>query len=98
METLKQHWKTITLTVVITSLLVGAAGLTYGIYTTTKQPAAATQFTETTDLKIKGNRSSKIYHLPNCPNYNDISERNIVWFKTQDEAQTAGYRVAKNCP
>ena len=49
------------------------------------------------DLKIKGNRSSRIYHLPGCPNYEDIAERNIVWFKTHDEAQKAGFRMAKNC-
>lgn len=50
-----------------------------------------------TDLKVKGNRNSKIYHLPACPNYADIKESNVVWFKTEDEAKTAGFRRAKNC-
>lgn len=50
-----------------------------------------------TDLKIKGNKNSKIYHLPGCPNYNDIAERNIVWFKTHEEAKAAGFRMARNC-
>jgi hypothetical protein len=49
------------------------------------------------DLKIRGNRASKIYHLPGCPNYNDIAERNIVWFKTREAAEAAGFRMAKNC-
>lgn len=49
------------------------------------------------DLKIKGNRNSMIYHLPNCQNYADISARNAVWFKSEEEAQRAGYRMAKNC-
>ncbi len=49
------------------------------------------------DLKIKGNKQSKIYHLKGCPNYNDIAERNIVWFKTREEAESAGFRMAKNC-
>ena len=50
-----------------------------------------------TDLKIKGNRKSKIYHLPGCPNYDQIAPRNVVWFKTHQEAQNAGYRMARNC-
>jgi hypothetical protein len=49
------------------------------------------------DLRIKGNRDSMIYHLPNCPNYNDISPSNVVWFKTHDEAKAAGFRMARNC-
>lgn len=49
------------------------------------------------DLRIKGNRSSQIYHLPGCPNYGDIADRNVVWFKTHEEAKAAGYRMARNC-
>ena len=51
----------------------------------------------TKDLKIKGNKNSKIYHLPHCPNYDDIAPKNVVWFKTHEEAQAAGYRMARNC-
>jgi hypothetical protein len=47
---------------------------------------------------IIGNRNSKIYHLPNCPDYNKVSEKNRVPFKTEAEAQAAGYRKARNCP
>jgi endonuclease YncB( thermonuclease family) len=46
---------------------------------------------------IIGNRNSKIYHLPNCPDYSKVSERNRVPFKTEAEAQSAGYRKARNC-
>lgn len=60
--------------------------------------AAGIQNSSTADLRIKGNKSSRIYHLTNCPNYNDISERNVVWFKTIQEAKDAGYRIARNCP
>jgi hypothetical protein len=49
------------------------------------------------DLKIKGNKNSKIYHLPGCASYDRISDKNIVWFKTKEEAEAAGYRMAKNC-
>lgn len=63
------------------------------------QPSTPKQFiqADTKDLKIKGNRNSKIYHLQGCPNYDDIAERNIVWFKTKEEAENAGYRMARNC-
>lgn len=47
---------------------------------------------------IIGNRNSKIYHLANCPDYNKVSEKNRVPFKTEAEAHAAGYRKARNCP
>jgi endonuclease YncB( thermonuclease family) len=43
------------------------------------------------------NRNSKIYRLPNCPDYSKVSERSRVTFKTEAEAQAAGYRKARNC-
>lgn len=47
---------------------------------------------------IIGNCNSKIYHLPNCPDYNKVSERNRVPFATEADAVKSGYRRAKNCP
>jgi len=54
---------------------------------------------------IKGNigytTQEKIYHLPECPSYNDTKiaegygER---WFCTEQEARDAGWRKAYNCP
>lgn len=47
---------------------------------------------------IRGNRNSKVYHLPEgCPSYDRVSERNIVEFQSESEAQTAGFRKAGNC-
>lgn len=48
--------------------------------------------------KIIGNRNSKIYHLSNCPSYSSVSEKNRVYFESEEEAVRAGYRKAKNCP
>jgi len=48
--------------------------------------------------QIVGDRSSKIYHAPNCPDYSKVAERNRVVFATEAEAEAAGYRKAKNCP
>jgi hypothetical protein len=48
--------------------------------------------------QIIGDRNIKIYHLPNCPDYSKVSEKNRVPFNTEAEAQAAGYRKARNCP
>jgi len=64
---------------------------------TAKAPGA-TPPTMTAAGPIIGNRNSKIYHLSNCPDYSKVSERNQIPFKTEAEAQAAGYRKARNCP
>lgn len=46
---------------------------------------------------IIGNKNSGIYHLPGCPSYNPVASYNREYFCTEDEAQKAGYRKAKNC-
>lgn len=48
--------------------------------------------------RIIGNKNSKIYHLPQgCPGYKQVSAKNIRWFDSETEAQSHGYRPAKNC-
>lgn len=47
---------------------------------------------------VRGNRKSRIYHLPECPHYQRLHSANVVDFATETEAQEAGYRKAKNCP
>lgn len=47
--------------------------------------------------KVHGNKNSKIYHLPSCPSYKRISQKNIVEFDSEKDAEVAGYRKAKNC-
>ncbi len=46
--------------------------------------------------KIIGNIRSYIYHLPGQYAYSKISEKNRVYFNTEEEAQKAGYRKARN--
>jgi endonuclease YncB( thermonuclease family) len=50
-----------------------------------------------TAAAVIGNRNSKIYHVPGCDSYNDVAERNRVYFKTEPEAVAAGFRKARNC-
>lgn len=47
---------------------------------------------------IRGNKNSKIYHLPaGCPSYDHINPNNVVEFSREDDAVAAGYRKASNC-
>jgi endonuclease YncB( thermonuclease family) len=50
------------------------------------------------DQHVIGNRRSHIYHLPSCRDYGRIAAKNQVPFRTEAEAQAAGYRKAGNCP
>lgn len=44
---------------------------------------------------IRGNRNSRIYHLPQDASYHKIAPRNIILFETEAQAQAAGFRRAK---
>jgi hypothetical protein len=47
---------------------------------------------------IVGNRKSRIYHLPECPDYSRVSARHRVPFASAQAAEAAGYRRSRNCP
>jgi deoxyribonuclease-1 len=46
---------------------------------------------------VIGNKNSKKYHLPGCPGYTQVGEKNRVLFKSAAEAEAAGYTKAGNC-
>ena len=48
--------------------------------------------------KVLGSVNSDKYHLPDCPGAKQISEKNIIWFDSIQEAEKAGYKPAANCP
>ena len=60
--------------------------------------APGAQTTKVTPGTIHGNRRSKVYHLPTCPDYDRISPKNVVSFTNESDAHRAGYRKAGNCP
>lgn len=43
-------------------------------------------------------KSGSAYHFPWCPGALRIKEENKIWFNTAEEAESQGYRPAKNCP
>jgi len=68
-----------------------------GIWSYACQPRA--------DCLIKGNwrrdKETKIYHTPDCYNYNKIvvdEKAKDQWFCTEEEAQAAGFTKSKDCP
>lgn len=47
---------------------------------------------------VRGNRRSKVYHLPSgCPSYDQVRPQNQVPFNSEADAVAAGYRKAGNC-
>lgn len=80
------------------SWLLGHKNSADGVKKEIKTTTAATNQLSTAEVAIKGNRNSKVYHLPEgCPSYDKVSARNVVPFKTESEAQNAGFRKAGNC-
>jgi methylphosphotriester-DNA--protein-cysteine methyltransferase len=61
------------------------------------EPTSDTSATTSSEGKVIGNKNSHIYHLPACSGYKNVSEQNRVYFNSEEEAQKAGYRKAKNC-
>jgi hypothetical protein len=47
---------------------------------------------------VVGNRRSRIYHRPDCPDYGAVVPQNRVPCGSAAEAESAGYRLARNCP
>ena len=46
---------------------------------------------------VVGSRNGGTYHFPWCAGAQQISEQNKRWFKSEEDAQKAGYKPAKNC-
>ena len=50
-----------------------------------------------TEMEIRGNKSSKIYHCPGQRDYEEMADsKNLIVFHSEQEAIDAGYRKAKN--
>jgi S1/P1 Nuclease len=47
---------------------------------------------------VRGNKRSKVYHLPSCPGFAAVSPANSATFASEAAAAQAGYRKAGNCP
>ncbi|MFK3794817.1 endonuclease/exonuclease/phosphatase family protein [Pseudomonas sp. NPDC088444] len=48
-------------------------------------------------VAIRGNKKTMIYHRPDCPSYNSVSEKNRVEFDSTAAAEAQHYHLAGNC-
>ncbi len=70
---------------------------------TSNSSSSSASSVSSTSCTIKGNISTsgeKIYHLPGCGSYDKTSideSKGEKWFCSEEEAQKAGWRKAKNC-
>jgi hypothetical protein len=55
--------------------------------------AAATEAT----AEIVGDKKAKVYYLATCQTTVEIPEANKVLFKSSEEAEKAGFKLAKGC-
>ena len=53
--------------------------------------------TDTDEGQIVANKRSKVYHLPECPGYSQVSEKSRVLFSDREAAESEGYQLAGNC-
>ena len=58
---------------------------------------AATSGEGTEDSEIIGDKQSKTYYPNGCQPAREIAETNRIMFKTNAEAEKAGFKAAKNC-
>lgn len=62
------------------------------------EAAAAAGPTEATEEpEIIADKKSKTYYIGTCKPEKEIAEANKIVFKTTDEAEKAGFKLAKNC-
>jgi hypothetical protein len=47
--------------------------------------------------EIYGDKQAKVYYLANCAPTREISEVNKIVFKSSEDAEKAGYKLAKGC-
>lgn len=63
--------------------------------TRTPRPILASDATPCALGQVKGNRNSKIYHVPGGGSYSQ-TKANVECFENEGQAQAAGYRRARN--
>lgn len=52
---------------------------------------------EAAEAAVIGDQRTKLYYLSDCPEREKVPEASRVTFKDKDEAEKAGYKLAKDC-
>ncbi|HEY6802259.1 MAG TPA: Ada metal-binding domain-containing protein [Pyrinomonadaceae bacterium] len=58
---------------------------------------SAAEVETTKEPEITADKTTKVYYQPNCDGAKAVSEANKVVFKNIEEAEKAGYKLAKSC-
>jgi len=53
---------------------------------------------EAAENAVIGDQRAKLYYPSDCSEREKVPEASRVAFKDKDEAERAGYKIAKNCP
>ncbi len=61
------------------------------------QASSSLQLPSAADGTYVASKKGTKYHLRTCPGANRISDKNKIYFASEQEAQAAGYTRAKNC-
>lgn len=64
---------------------------------TARREAQQAESSEESSEEIVADRQSKVYYSQGCRPANEIKEAEIVTFKTSEDAEKAGYKLAKEC-
>jgi len=59
--------------------------------------AAAAESEASAEPELTGDKQAKVYYLATCRPPKEISEPNKVMFKSSEEAERAGFKLAKGC-
>jgi hypothetical protein len=62
-----------------------------------RDSTAETEATEEPTPEIVGDKKAKVYYLNACQPAKDVSENNRILFKTTEDAEKAGFKLAKGC-
>jgi hypothetical protein len=60
-----------------------------------QSPSSAAAPGRSSSGQIVSNKNSMVYHLSNCPDYQETAERNRVCFNSEAEAQRDEFRKAR---
>lgn len=61
------------------------------------KPTSSGSSAQTLTVAIRGNKKTMVYHRPDCPSYNSVSEKNRVDFANAAAAEAQHYHLAGNC-
>lgn len=75
----------------------GSTSVTADQAQTKTKSAQARQNKKSLNVAIIGNRKTLVYHRPDCPSYDAVSEKNRVSFDSEADAVNQHFRLAGNC-